>query len=285
MKIQIEEAYCGRKTNKLIKIASIIFIILLIVVCSCVFIFLPEQTTPNNIQAQNQINEEEKQPKIYIPQLTEEGMENINHIYSSDEKIAYLTFDDGPSIDVTEMILDVLKENDITATFFVLGSRAEQYPDIIKREYEEGHYIANHGYSHEYDKLYKSANSVLEEYEKTEKIIAKILDIEGYKTHLFRFPGGSVGGYDRVKKEAKKLLNENNIAYLDWNSLTRDSEAKFTKEQLFNNFKATIKNKNSIVILNHDANGKILTYEVIKDIILYLKEAGYKFGDMRDLMV
>ena len=85
-------------------------------------------------------------------------------------------------------------------------------------------------------------------------------------------------------KEAKKILEENNVVSLDWNSLTRDSEGKFTKEQLLHNFKLTVREQNSLVILLHDANGKILTYEVLKDIINYLIEEGYSFGNMKDLV-
>lgn len=284
MRVQIECA-CTKNTNKLKVIIPFIIILILVLICiSFYFLFYDKGIEEPKEEINQELGEVIEEPKQYIPVMTEKGMENIQHIYSSGEKIAYLTFDDGPSIDVTELILDLLKEENIKATFFVLGSRAEEYPDVVKREYEEGHYIGNHGYSHKFNKIYSSAEALLQEYEKTEKIIADILEIEDYKTHLFRFPGGSVGGYDNVKKEAKKLLNDNNIAYLDWNALTRDSEGKFTKEQLLNNFKITVKNKNSLVILNHDANGKILTYEVLKDIIAYLKQEGYTFGDMRDLI-
>lgn len=287
MRIQIECAYSTKKINKF-KVAIIVIIIIsLILICaSCYFIFNIKEE--ENIENRNEINPiietVPEEPKKYIPVMTEKGMENISHIYSSSEKIAYLTFDDGPSIDVTENILDLLKQEDIKATFFVLGSRAKQYPKVVKRAYEEGHYIANHGYSHVYNNIYKSADALLAEYRQTEKIIADILEIENYETHLFRFPGGSFGSYKAVKDKAKELLKQNNIAYLDWNALTRDSEGKFTKEQLLNNLIATTRNKTSVVILCHDANGKILTYEVLKDIIAYLREQGYKFGDMRDLV-
>lgn len=287
MRIQIECAYSTKKINKLkVAIAVIIAISLILICASCYFIFniKDEENTENKNEINPIIEAVPEEPKQYIPVMTEKGMENISHIYSSSEKIAYLTFDDGPSIDVTENILDLLKQENIKATFFVLGSRAKQYPKVLKRTYEEGHYIANHGYSHVYDKIYKSADALLAEYRETEKVIADILEIENYETHLFRFPGGSFGPYKAVKEKAKEVLKQNNIAYLDWNALTKDSEGKFTKEQLLNNLIATTRNKTSVVILCHDANGKILTYEVLKDIIAYLREQGYKFGDMRDLV-
>ena len=83
----------------------------------------------------------------YIPNFTEQSLNNINKIYNlseNEQKVIYLTFDDGPSRDVTPLVLDVLKEENIKATFFVLGRNVDANPDILKRVYEEGHYIANH---------------------------------------------------------------------------------------------------------------------------------------------
>ena len=224
----------------------------------------------------------------YIPNFTEQSANNINSIYKSQgegKKIVYLTFDDGPSRDVTPLILDVLKEENIYATFFVLGSKVEQNPEILKRIYDEGHYIGNHGYSHVYSQIYVSKDTVLGEYNKCEEIIQKALEIPNYSTHLFRFPGGSSGGpYDAIKKESVKMFEENNVGILDWNCLTRDSEGNFPKEELVQNFKETSSGKNNLVILMHDASGKILVPEVLKEIITYLKNEGYIFGNMRELI-
>ena len=79
--------------------------------------------------------------------------------YEKTEKTAYLTFDDGPS-ENTEAILKILKDNNVKATFFVLGTRVNAMPEMVKRAYQEGHYIANHGYSHNYDKIYANAQAV-----------------------------------------------------------------------------------------------------------------------------
>lgn len=225
--------------------------------------------------------------KKYVPNFTEQSMNNINSIYKAKEgkKIAYLTFDDGPSRDVTPLILDILKEENIHATFFVLGTKVEQNPDVLRRIYDEGHYIGNHGYSHVYSQIYVSKDTVLGEYNGCEEIIRKALGIEDYSTHLFRFPGGSSGGpYDAIKKESVTLFKENNIGILDWNCLTKDSEGNFPKEELIQNFKETSAGKDNLVILMHDASGKILVPEVLKEIIAYLKNEGYVFGDMRALI-
>ena len=208
-----------------------------------------------------------------LPVYSENAKKKLKSLYTDDTKVAYLTFDDGPSQTVTPQILDLLKQEDIKATFFVLGSRVKANPDLVKREYQEGHFIANHGYSHEYSQIYKSVDSVIDEYNKTETQIQKAIGIENYHSHLFRFPGGSNGGkYAKLKSQAKEELHKHDISFIDWNALTSDAAGANTKEKLIENLKETVKNKKSIVILMHDASNKILTYETLPDVIQYLKD-------------
>jgi len=219
-----------------------------------------------------------------VPKYTDTGKNLMNNIYSSDEKVAYLTFDDGPSKSVTPLILDLLKQENIKATFFVLGSRVELNQDTIKRMYKEGHYIANHGYSHIYGNIYANPGAVLDEYNKTQDAIKRALGMD-YDGHLFRFPGGSSGGkYNNVKKESKTLLTDNNIAYIDWNALNSDAAGAKTKEAIIESTKQTVGSKNSVVILMHDAGDKILTYEALPEIILYLREQGYTFKNFYSII-
>lgn len=234
---------------------------------------------------QNTSNTEIKED-IKNNQSKEKFVENVDDIYNGEEgKRVFLTFDDGPSISVTPHILDTLKKYNIKATFFVLGNRVSDNAELIKREYNEGHYIANHGYSHRYDKIYASSKNVLKEYNKTEQEIKKALGDENYSSNLFRFPGGSIGGeYDKIKEKAKIDLKRNQIAYLDWNALTNDAAGAYTKEKIIKNLKKTVGNKNNVVVLMHDAPDKILTYETLEDIIKYLQEKGYSFKNMYDLM-
>lgn len=206
-------------------------------------------------------------------------VKQVDNIYDGEQgKRVFLTFDDGPSKSVTPHILDILKFHNIKATFFVLGSRVKLSPDIVKREYDEGHYIANHGYSHKYSSIYAKTENVIEEYNKTEAEIQKALDNENYSSHLFRFPGGSVGGeYSKIKKTAKKQLREQQIAYLDWNALTSDAAGANTKEKILKNMKKTVGNYQNVVLLMHDAPDKKLTYETLEDVITYLIQKGYSF--------
>ena len=234
----------------------------------------------------NKIKKTKIQRKIsFLPDYTDIGKEKMNNIYKSQEKTAYLTFDDGPSNFVTPLILDLLKEENIKATFFVLGSRVEFFPDLVKREYKEGHFIANHGYSHVYKSIYSNPQTVLDEYTRTENLIKEAIEIEEYSSHLFRFPGGSYGGsYYEIKKQAIQLLKDNNIEFINWNALTNDAAGANTKEALMQNLIDTVGEKTNVVILMHDAGDKILTYETLPDVINYLKEKGYTFKNFYSIM-
>lgn len=239
----------------------------------------------NKAQGIGNIDNREQVKNALLPIFTENAKKKISNIYNTSTKIAYLTFDDGPSQAVTPLILDVLKEQNVKATFFVLGANVNKNPDIVKRAYLEGHYIANHGYSHSYSKIYSKPENVLSEYNKTEKAIQKAIENNEYSSHLFRFPGGYTGGkYEKIKQKAGKLLNENDIAYIDWNVLTGDAEGANTKEKILDNIEKYIKDKGNIVVLMHDASTKILTYETLNEVINYLRNQGYTFDNFYNIM-
>lgn len=222
--------------------------------------------------------EEEAARRAKLPVLTEVGKNNLENIYNSDKKRVFLTFDDGPSKSVTIPILDILKQENVKASFFVLGSRVELYPNIVKRAYDEGHYIANHGYSHRYTQIYASPNSVLDEYNKTLAAIRNAIGEQEYNSHLFRYPGGFSGGkYASIKEEAEVLLQQNGILHVDWNSLTADSAGAKTTEQFIAELEKTVVDKTSVVVLMHDAGTKKATAEALSQIIAYFRERGFEF--------
>ena len=287
------------KRNKIKIIAIVIITLLLIAFFSmlgihCAKLYktkLINDNKSNNVSNQlqnnnsNSIEDREQVKKTLTPVYSDNAKKEMKNIYNENTKIAYLTFDDGPSAAVTPLILDVLKQQNIKATFFVLGTNIKKNPEILKRAYLEGHYIANHGYSHNYKKIYSNAKSVLEEYNKTEKEIQNAIGNKQYSSYLFRFPGGFEGGrYEKIKKEAAKLLNRNNISYIDWNVLTGDAEGANTKEKILENIKRHTKDKGNIVVLMHDSSSKILTYETLKDVIDYLRSQGYTFDNFYSIM-
>ena len=208
----------------------------------------------------------------------------IASLFNQKEKIAYLTFDDGPTLKSTPKILDILSEEDVKATFFVVGKHVKEHPELVKRAYDEGHYIANHGYSHNNDKLYINSDSFIHEILSTDIEIGKAIGIENYSSHVFRFPNGYMApSYKSKKQEYAKLLSDIDYTYIDWNALNKDSEKKYSNVELLNNLKSSSKNKGTLVILMHDTSDVNETYLVLKDSIHYLKEQGYIFQNFYDL--
>lgn len=235
---------------------------------------------------QEELEELEKEKiKEMLPQLTDEGRANLANIYHSETKRVFLTFDDGPSQTVTPKVLDTLKSENIKATFFLLGSRVELEPDIVKREYEEGHYLASHGYSHVYSQIYASPQSVLDEYNKCISAIRNAIGQPEYNPHLFRYPGGYWGGkYASVKKEALQLLEQNDILHIDWNALTSDAAGAKTTEEFISELDKTVPKHNSVVVLMHDAGNKTATANALPTIIRYFRDQGFEFENFYSII-
>lgn len=212
--------------------------------------------------------------------------EMANDTYKGDGKYVFLTFDDGPS-NSTEKILNTLKEKDVHATFFVLGSSIEKdskRQDYLKEELKGGNAIANHSYSHDFKKLYPNnklnIDSFMNEFNKTNDIMKSILG-EEFDCKVLRMPGGyGTRKYykDPSLQQFDNTLQENGIVNVDWNALDGDAEGKpYSTEEMLNYVKKTSKGKNHVVILMHDAAGKEKTVEILPQIIDYYKSEGYEF--------
>ena len=193
---------------------------------------------------------------------------------NANRKIAYLTFDDGPSTNVTPQILDILDKYDVKATFFVIGNLAEQNPDLIKRINESGHAIGNHTYTHSYKHIYQNTTNFLNELKNTEKVLKNILG-EDFETNIIRFPGGSFG---QKKAVFRKIAVDNGYSYYDWNALNGDAEGKsFPKDRLVQRLRSTANGQKELIILMHDMGGKQTTADALPEIIEYLQQDGYEF--------
>lgn len=209
----------------------------------------------------------------------------LNDIAKSNEKKAYLTFDDGPTTKATNKILDILEKENVKATFFVVGKHVKENPELVKREYDEGHYIANHGYNHNNKLLYKDMESFKNEIISTDLEISKAIGVKNYCSHIFRFPNGYMSHiYTSQKKDSLAVLHDLDYVYVDWNCLNRDSEKKYSNTQLLNNLKKTAKNKGTLIILMHDTADVNKTYDVLKDSIDYLKSQNYEFRNFYDFI-
>lgn len=189
-------------------------------------------------------------------------------------KVAYLTFDDGPTGNITPQILDILDRYNVKATFFMIGYLAERSPEIVSRIYTDGHAIGNHTYSHNYKYVYSNNDNFISEINKCESTLKNILG-DDFETKIVRFPGGSFGD----KKEPFKVaLKDNGYVYVDWNALNGDAEGKnIPTNRLLQRLKSTTKGKDKAIILMHDAAAKKNTVEALPQIIQYLIEEGYEF--------
>lgn len=226
----------------------------------------------------------EKIKSKFIPEYNENAQAEIKDLYYSTEKVAYLTFDDGPSATITPQILDTLKAEGVPATFFVVGQRVRLYPHLVKRAYDEGHYIANHSNTHTYSKIYQSVDTVFEEYVECENAVREALGIPDFRMYLFRFPGGSAGGrYADIKAQAKDVLNSYAVSHTNWNCMTGDAEGKNTVEDQMNELKATMEGDDTIIVLMHDAADKQVTADTLPEAIHYLKEQGYTFKNFYEI--
>lgn len=250
-------------------------------------VIIDDKKEENAEEEENEDIDEEitvEEANIKLPYWNDTAVEDIKNIYGSDEKQIYLTFDDGPSEEVTPAILAILKKQEVPATFFVLGKCVDKYPELVKQAYEDGHYIANHGYTHTYSKIYSSVDSVWDEYNKANESIRNAIDNPNYDPHLFRFPGGSSGGpYDSLKSQAKQFLADNQVASTNWNSLTSDAAGKTTVSEQYYEVLDTQGDKTSLIILLHDAADKTVTPETLKLIIKHYKEEGYEFKNFYDI--
>lgn len=276
-----------RLNIKKVIIITISIILIIVIVSVASFFGIRSYNNKLNIIEQKISQKSVPEHKLFYSDEVKKNeiVNRVANIYNSNYKRVFLTFDDGPSKSVTIPILDILKENNVKATFFVLGSNAERYPEIVRRAYQEGHYIANHSFTHVYANIYASPQNVLDEYNRTEIAIKNAIGNQNYNSRLFRFPGGTVGGkYANVKKDAVNLLSQNNVAHLDWNALTADAAGLDSADEMLNYVEKTIGNKNSVVILMHDTGIKKGTSELLPRLIQMLKEKGYVFENIYDLL-
>lgn len=203
---------------------------------------------------------------------TQEEIKDIQTNNADAQKEIYLTFDDGPSAN-TDKILDILKEYDVRATFFVLGKTDEHSVRMYQRIVDEGHTLAMHSYSHKYDEIYASKESYVEDLTKLQEYLYQIT---GVWPRFCRFPGGSSNTVSNVPMtELIKYLNENGITYFDWNISSGDAAREdLSVEEMVENCTGKLDNVNIGMILMHDANDKVTTIEALPEVIKAIKARG-----------
>lgn len=192
-------------------------------------------------------------------------------------KILYLTFDDGPG-PYTQKILNTLDKYGVKATFFVTN-QASGYINLIKKEYEAGHTVAVHTYTHNYN-IYKSVDAYINDFDKMNAVIEKQT---GSKSTLFRFPGGSSNtvscGYNKgVVKQIANKMTSMGYTYFDWDVGSGDTSSNATRTKIYNNVINGAKSCSKCVFLMHDI--KQNTANELDNILNTLTSKGYRFGTL-----
>ena len=191
------------------------------------------------------------------------------------QKFAALTFDDAPDSSYTEILLDILKEENVKATFFVLGSKAEKHPEIIKRINNEGHLIGNHSTAHKNFTEYKDSASLMNDVFFVDSVLYATI---GKKTHYLRPPFGA------LRVDQKQLLQEHGYEIALWTLSTKDWDLFNTsKDDIINKVKANTSNNAIILMHSKDVTGNKEDYplwnntlEALPEIIKYLKANDYQ---------
>ena len=202
----------------------------------------------------------------------EEAKPTKNNPAKGSERQVYLTFDDGPSSN-TDQILDILKEYDVKATFFVVGKTDERSVKAYQRIVEEGHTLAMHSYSHKYDEIYESKEAFAKDLNSLQEYL---YETTGVWPRIYRFPGGSSNTVSKVDmQELIEYLTDIGITYFDWNVASGDAVSRtLPAETIVNNCLSGIEKQKESVILMHDASNKGTTVEALPRIIEAIKERG-----------
>lgn len=205
--------------------------------------------------------------------IASEDSKSNEEMNTYSKKEIYLTFDDGPSYQITNKVLDVLKEKDVKATFFVIGSQIADREDTLKRINNEGHSIGLHTFTHKYKTVYSSEDRFIKEMFDCQNEINRVI---GISPNIIRFPGGS---YKHLSKNYLNRLHKNNFKVYDWNLDIQDGlNPNLPKEKLYR--KAVASNNlesDSIILLMHCTDLHKNTPKALPKIIDYYKSEGYDF--------
>lgn len=206
--------------------------------------------------------------------------ENADENNGQEERIAYLTFDDGPS-ENTLKVLDVLREYEVKGTFFVNGKDTPFARHVYKRIVKEGHALGNHTYSHTYRQIYKSVDSFFEDMLKLEELLYEVTEV---RPRIMRFPGGSTNTVSRsvsgrdIMPELMREVTDAGYIYFDWTVCAFDAyKPPPAGSTIAANVLQQSGDKDIACVLLHDSDFNHTTPEALPRIIEGLREMGFRF--------
>lgn len=201
----------------------------------------------------------------------------------------FLTFDDGPS-PTTEKVLDILREEGVPATFFVIAAdNNAEYLPLLQRTLAEGHQIALHSCSHSYKEIYKNPAAYWADLKALRAQLAPY--VPGVdEIRWIRFPGGSTNtvshkyGGSSIMKSLKAQAEEKGYFYVDWNVCAQDAVGGHpSASEIYHNVVDGVGDKTVCVVLMHDTKATKTTAEALPDIIDWFKEHGFTFCTVDEL--
>lgn len=276
--------------EKILKYRYILIAILAIIIILLIIFIVVIIKVNNNKNINDKIiaDKQEEEKNIMLVELENKRKEEEERAREKQEEenakgIIYLTFDDGPSLDTTPKILEILERKNVKATFFVLHY-SDKNAELVKKEVEKKHTIALHGYTHTYSEVYSSADTCIENFRKIQE---QVFQTTGIKSNIIRFPGGSSNTVSRkycqgVMTELSNRVLEEGFKYFDWNVDSDDASHAKNSEDIYNNVTSKIKESRSNVVLMHDFAGNEKTVNALERIIDYGIENGYVFRKITD---
>ncbi len=203
----------------------------------------------------------------------------LEETYDYGRKVA-LTFDDGPDPNVTPAILDVLREHDLKATFFVLGYKVARNPEVLRRIVQEGHTLGNHTYDHA-NLAHLSVRQMHDEMQSTQEAVDRALGYH-YPMTLMRPPYGAPYLSDRhVLPLFQRVMEEQRAYPVMWTVDSRDWELNGQAGSIAENLRTTTSNKGGVILL-HDTHES--TADALPLIIAQYAAVGFSFTTVREML-
>jgi len=220
-------------------------------------ILTPEGTAPEYTQLY---------PDLYAQPFTGETVDG--------GKVVCLTFDDGPS-ENTDRVLKILDQYGVKATFFVVGKTGAKNQQRMRDIVAAGHTLAIHSWTHDYRTIYASVEAYLDDFY---RLYQWIHEVTGVYPQIFRFPGGSINGYNRgTYQEIIAEMTRRGFVYFDWNASAQDATAHPRPPEDIAADCLKGSNKDLSVVLCHDSAARSTTVDALPAIIEGYQAKGYTF--------
>jgi peptidoglycan/xylan/chitin deacetylase (PgdA/CDA1 family) len=197
---------------------------------------------------------------IKTPSIVQRIFSQYTWRFSSVPKDIYLTFDDGPTPEVTEFVLDQLKKFNAKATFFCIGKNVKNHPEIYQSILTKGHSVGNHTFNH-VNGFFTKNQDYLNNVEKAAECI---------ESNLFRPP------YGKLTSSQGKGLQKKGYKIVMWGVLSADFDTKITPEKCLENVVKNASN-GSIVVMHDSIKAKEKIYYSLPKILAHFTERGFKF--------